>query len=374
METRKAKVMGEPIRVAAIQAKGRTISYKVGGAAEALRCVQTNLDELTALAERAAEQGCQIIAFPEDTLGTLEWEAGHWDEVADLLCPAEQAMLARFGAVAKKYGVTLICCNDCVEEGIVYNTAFLLGRDGQEIGRYHKVQPTLAEQARSRGDSFPVFEVPGIGTIGLCICYDMVFPETTRALALNGADIVFHLTMGGAALASQEVSLAAFRTRAVENFIYIVVAFRGGGSMVLSPKGEILADGGREPDAIVIADIDLSSGREAGDALGGLTSDFRARLFRERTPAAYGVLLDENPPILQKLKDVPVPTVEEAARLFAEGITTGADAFYEADRWLAEGKVEEAHRRFEELAAHFGTLWIGRASRERLAKIAEHGS
>ncbi len=139
--------------------------------------------------------------------------------------------------------------------------------------------------------------------------------------------------------------------------------------MIISPKGEILADGGREPDAIVTADIDLASGRDAGDALGGITTDFRARLFRERVPGAYGILMDEHPPILDKLRDISVPSHEEAAALCAEGLTTGADAFYEAERWLSEGKIEDARRRFEELSRHFGTIWIGRVSRDRLRDL-----
>lgn len=357
-------------RVAAIQAKRRTISYKVATVGKALEQVRDNLDELTALAERAAEMGCHIIAFPEDTLGTLEWEAGHWDESPELLALAGHEMLTRFGEVAAKHGVYIICCNDCVEDGLIYNTAILLGRDGQEIGRYHKVNLPLSEKARTPGTHFPVFEAPGIGTIGMCICYDMTFPETTRALALAGADIVFHLTMGGASLAGSDASLAAFKTRAADNFIYVVVAFRGGGSMVISPKGEILADGSGGADAIVTADIDPTSGRDAGDALGGITTDFRARLFRERVPSAYGILMDEHPPVLDKLKDIPVPSPEEAAALFAEGLTTGADAFYEAERWLSEGKIEEAQSRFEELSERFGTIWIGRASRDRLENLS----
>jgi predicted amidohydrolase len=366
--------MTEFVRVAAIQTKLRTISYKVATVREALEHVRNNLDELTVLAERAAETGCQIIAFPEDTLGTLEWEAGHWDESGELLASAEQQMLTRFGQIAASHGVYIICCNDCAEEDLVYNTAILLGRDGRELGRYHKVNLPIHEQARTPGTHFPVFEAPGIGTIGMCICYDMVFPETTRALALAGADIVFHLTMGGASMAHSDASLAAFRTRAADNFIYVVVAFRNGGSMVIGPKGEILADGGKEPDAIVTADIDLTSGRDAGDALGGITSDFRARLFRERVPSAYGILMDEHPPILDKLKDIYVPSSEEAAKLCAEGLTTGADAFYEAERWLSEGKFEEARQRFEKLYQHFGTIWIGRVSRDRLKKLAANDS
>ena len=362
--------MKQTVKVAAIQARQRLISYGVPTASEALKEIRANLGELVGLAERAAEMGCQIAAFPEDTLGAIEWEAGHWDEAAELLRPAEQEMLARFGQVAAEHGMYIICGSDTVESGRVYCSAILIGRDGKEIGRYHKVHPPIVERT-TPGEGFPVFEAPGLGTVGMCICYDITMPETTRALALAGADLVFHVTMGGASLASAEASRACFRARAAENYIYLVVAHRGGGSLIISPQGEILAEGGREPDAIVTADIDVAGGREAGDAHGGLTSDFRARLFRERNPSAYGMLLRQHPPILDKLTDIHVPSREEAAALAAEAFTTGPAAFYEAERWLAEGRREEARRQFEDLAERFGTTWIGRASRERLEGIAE---
>ena len=356
------------IRVAALQPKRRTLSFKLSYP-EALEQVRRNLDELAGLAEAAARQGCQIAAFPEDTLGTLEWEAGNPGQLHAFLREAESLILERLGAVAAQHQMPIACCNDCAEGPDIYNTAILLGANGREIGRYHKVQPTLGESSRKRGTSFPVFEVPGIGTVGMCICYDILFPETTRALALAGADLVFHLTLGGASMGIPEADLAAFRTRASENFIYLVVAFRGGGSMIIGPKGEILAEGGNVQDAVVAADIDPAGGREAGDSLGGLTADFRARLFRERNPQAYAILTDPHPPALDKLRHIPVPSIEVASTLMAEGLTTGAEAFYEADRWLADGQTEAARTRFEELAAHFGTAWIGRVSRERLEKL-----
>jgi len=358
------------IRVAAIQTKNRTIKYTTPFN-DALDLVRSNLDDLVDLAEKAKEEGCDIIAFPEDTLGTLQWTAGHEEEAVDFLGGAQVEMLQRLGEAAGRLEMNIICCNDCPDEkGALYNTSILLGSDGTEIGRYRKVQPTLSERSRERGTDFPVFEVPGIGTIGLCICYDMLFPETTRALALAGADIVFDSTLGGAAMASREVSRGAFRTRAAENFIYLVVAWRGGGSMVIDPKGEILAErpGG---DEIIYADIDLHGGREAGDALGGLTSDYRARLFRERNPRAYAILVDPEPPALTKLKDVYVPSIKEAARLMNEGLTTGADAFNEADQMLKDGKKDEARKRFEELSESFGTIWIGNSARKRLQEMDE---
>lgn len=361
--------MKQTIKVAAIQAKRRLISYKVH-LKEALNQVRANLDILVALAERAAKMGCQIVAFPEDTPGAIVWEAGHQDETTEFLRSVEQEILTRLGEVAAKHGMYIICGSDTIEDGRVYCSAILIGRDGKEIGRYHKVHPPLHERS-TPGKGFPVFDAPGVGTVGMCICYDITMPETTRALTLAGADIVFHITMGGASMASADASLACFKARAVENYIYLVSAHRSGGSLIISPKGEILAEGGQNPDAIVTADIDLAGGREAGDAHGGITSDFRARLFRERTPSAYSILLEEHPPIIDKLKDIYVPTREEAGALAAEAFTTGPDAFYEAERWLAEGKTKEAKRRFEELAERFGTTWIGRASRERLKKIAE---
>ena len=53
--------------------------------------------------------------------------------------------------------------------------------------------------------------------------------------------------------------------------------------------------------------------------------------------------------------------------MFNEALTTGADAFYEAEEWQKEGRLLEARARFEQLSERFGTAWIGRASRERLA-------
>jgi len=362
--------MVRTIKVAAIQAKQRLISYKEPTVEAAFRQVRGSLDILVSLAEQAAAMDCDIIAFPEDTPGTITWEAGHPDEITEFLRLTEQEMLTRFGQVAAEHGVCIIFGSDTVEDGEIYCSAILIGRDGKEIGRFHKVHPPLHERSKP-GDSFPVFEVPGIGGVGMCICYDITMPETTRALMLAGADIVFHITMGGASMVGGDASLTCFKARAIENYIYLVVAHRSGGSMIISPRGEILAEGGQKPDAIITADVDLSAGREAGDAHGGVTTDFRARLFRERNPRAYGILMEEHPPILDKLKDIYVPTKEEAMALGAEAFTTGPDAFYEAERWLSEGKNDEAKQRFEELAERFGTTWIGRASRDRLKKMAE---
>src|SRR5439155_22787696 len=111
--------------------------------------------------------------------------------------------------------------------------------------------------------------------------------------ALAGADGSFIPATGGQPIGDGDINLAAFRTRAVENFVYLIVSQRGGGSMIISPQGKILAEG-KGPDDVAMADIDPFGGREGGDAMNH-QADMRARLFRERSPAAFSILIDPSP-------------------------------------------------------------------------------
>ena len=161
-------------------------------------------------------------------------------------------MIERLGSTAARHKMYLVVCSDLTEsDGGTYNTAFLLGRDGKEIGRYHKVCPAWSEAGvRQRGRSFPVFPTPDLGTAGMLICYDLVVPETARCLALAGADIIFFPTMGGAAIGDDDIGVQALRVRAAENFIWLVIAQRGSGAMIISPQGKIVATA-EGPDGLV---------------------------------------------------------------------------------------------------------------------------
>jgi predicted amidohydrolase YtcJ/predicted amidohydrolase len=359
------------VRIGAAQPRSRLIDWHLSGE-QALVEVDKSLGELEQIVNRAAAEGCDALALPEDTLGLLHWEMGHKAQLRDVLPEAVGRMLARLGRAAAAHRMYIVCCNDTADPDRTYrNTAFLLGRDGRLIGHYDKVNPTIHESDRKRGTGFPVFETPDLGGVGILICYDMVMPESSRCLALGGADIIFVPTLGGAAMGGDpdseenDISLAAFRTRAVENFVYLVVAKRGGGSMIISPQGKVLAEG-KGPDGIAIADIDPFGGREAGDAL-NFQADMRARLFRERNPAAYGILVDPNPPALKKL---PVTiTVGQAVSVGARTLTVGSERFEAAEALLREGKTSEAIRAFEQLSVDFPGTWIDRAARKHLTSL-----
>jgi hypothetical protein len=266
----------------------------------------------------------------------------------------------------------LICCNDTLEtDGLLRNTAFFLGRDGHEIGRYHKVGLPLHEQIKQPGDRFPLFPTPDLGNVGLLICYDMVFPETARCLALAGADIIFVPTEGGAAFGSPDLSRAAFRTRAVENFTWIVVSWGGGnqntGSMIISPQGEILVDE-REPGALAIADIDPTGRRQAAD-FANTQEDMRARLFRERRPATYALLTDPHPPVLDQLPPIAYGPAIEIADRFGRAFTVGHVHWDAAEELVRRGDTAEAIQAYRAIQAEYPGTWFDRMAGARLAEL-----
>jgi hypothetical protein len=279
-------------------------------------------------------------------------------------------MLDRLGRAAAEHRMYLVVCSDAIEpDGRTCNTASLLGRDGREIGRYRKVNRPLGEQGRTRGREFPVFPTRDLGPVGMLICYDMVFPEAARCLALGGSDIIFHPTLGGAAIGDDDIRLAAFHTRDAENLVYLVVAMRGHGSMIISPRGRVLATTD-QPDGLAVADIDPSGGRAGGDAF-NTQADMRGRLFRERVPEAYGILTEREPPVLAKVPSN--VTAEEAVRIAATVLTTGEERFKEAEALARAGKTREAIRLFERLCEECRTSWIDRAARERLRALRPPG-
>ncbi|MBI2924991.1 MAG: hypothetical protein HYY24_04705 [Verrucomicrobia bacterium] len=360
------------VRVAAVQAQRRVIDFRLAQSADVLTHVDKNLTELERIVHQAGAQKCDALAFPEDTLGLLNWTGVNEAAAKEVLPAAVKRMLDRLGRAAASHRMFLIVCSDHLEaDGGMYNTAFFLGRDGKEIGRYHKVCPTWSESGpRKRGSSFPVFPTPDLGTVGMLICYDLVMPETARSLALAGADLIFFPTMGGATIGDDDIGEQALRVRAVENFVWLIVAHRGSGAMIISPQGKIVARA-EGPDGFAIADIDPFGGREGGDAMNH-QRDMRARLFRERNPAAFGLLTDSNPPVLSK---VPIDlTSGEAGRIAARVLTVGEEEFKAADALARAGETRDAIAAFQRLRAEYPASWIDRVAQDRLAKLQPAGA
>jgi regulator of protease activity HflC (stomatin/prohibitin superfamily) len=93
----------------------------------------------------------------------------------------------------------------------------------------------------------------------------------------------------------------------------------------------------------------------------------RARLFRERNPAAFGILSEPNPPVLAK---VPATiTEQEAVRMAQRVLTVGEEEFRAAAALANQGKTAEAIAAFTRLRREYRDSWIDRVAAERLAKL-----
>lgn len=149
-------------------------------------------------------------------------------------------------------------------DGRIYNTAPVIDPQGQVVARYRKMFPFYPyEQGVTPGAEFVVFDVPGIARVGVSICYDMWFPETTRTLAWLGAEVILHPTMTNTI--DREVELSIARASAATNqcwFVDINVAgdLGFGRSGIYGPGGDIVheAGSGRE---IIAAELDVEAVR-----------------------------------------------------------------------------------------------------------------
>lgn len=194
-----------------------------------------NMEEASEYVWMAARAGADIVSFPETYPGL--WRAPvDWTPVADL------------GELAGRAGVHII--GGYIEPADVpdkcFNSLSLFGPEGKELGRYRRTTPNIDPWIYRDGDlwgfewaravELPVFKT-SIGTIGLAICSEVYVPEIARALALQGADLLFF----PAGTVGPSYSLFhTWRTliwaRAIENLVCTAIS-----SNVVGPEGDGLA-------------------------------------------------------------------------------------------------------------------------------------
>jgi predicted amidohydrolase len=185
------------------------------------------------------------------------------------------------------------------------------------------------------GDDFPVFNLD-FGCVGVAICHDLSFPESTRVMALRGAEVIVWPTWWSGW--GEELCYAVIRSRAIDNGAWLVTASFGipdeqawrpgmilGRSGVIGPDGVILSSVGRYV-GMAITEIDLDKPRLAHAFAWGEEGDFWTSVLADRRPDAYGAITATNlviaaeTPSERKLRAVrgqipitPLPTATPAA-------------------------------------------------------------
>jgi predicted amidohydrolase len=184
--------------------------------------------------------------------------------------------------------------------GRVRNTAVVVGPDGL-LGEYRKSHlPYLGvDRFVSPGDGpYEVHDTP-VGRLGVQICFDLRFPELTRSLALDGAEIVCHPTNWPVQVRDLPDFLT--RARAAENRVFLLTANRMdsengatfcGKSQIVDPLGRQLAIAGEDEEVVLVADIELEEARQK--TMVAKAGSYEMPIWQQRRPELYGRLVTQD--------------------------------------------------------------------------------
>lgn len=242
-------------------------------------------------------------AVGEDNIGRIATRIAHtkhrypWVDVILLpeLCAFGPAPLyaqpmpgdaeMRFQEIARLNKVWIVAGSLFERVGeLIYNTAPIIDPHGVVVARYRKMFPFMPyEHDVASGAQFVTFDIGGVATAGVSICYDMWFGETTRTLAAMGAEIILHPTMTDTV--DREIELSIARASAATNQCYFfdinsVGEFGNGQSIVVDPSGYVLHQAGVGEEVIPIR-VDLERVRdERRNGMRGLGQPLKS--FRDR--------------------------------------------------------------------------------------------
>jgi len=262
---------------------------------------QAMIDKHVVLIEQAASKGVQVLCLQEIFYGPYfcAEEQTKWYETAERI--PEGPTIKLMQELAKKHQMVLVV--PIYEEemtGVFYNTAAVIDERGKYLGKYRKhhiphCHPGFWEKFYFKPGNlgYPVFQTT-FGRIGVYICYDRHFPEGARALGLNGAEIVFNPSATVAGLSEYLWKLEQ-PAHAVANQYFVGAINRVGvekpwcigefygTSYFCDPRGQILVQGSRDQDEVIVADLDLDKIREVRNVW---------QFFRDRRPESYSALLE----------------------------------------------------------------------------------
>jgi predicted amidohydrolase len=251
---------------------------------------------MLALMEKAHRKGCELIVFPELALTTFfpRWYSEDQDEIDawfEAAMPGNETQPLFTAARDYGMGFHLGYAELTRENGEIhrYNTAILVDKTGEIVAKYRKVHlPGHDELDANRkfqhlekryfevGNlGFPVWRTMS-GVLGMCICNDRRWPETYRVMGLQGVEMVLlgYNTPTVNSQSDESPHLRMFHNHvtmqsgAYQNSTWVVgVAKAGcedgfdmmGGSVIIAPSGEIVAQCRTLEDELVVADCDLDA-------------------------------------------------------------------------------------------------------------------
>jgi predicted amidohydrolase len=228
---------------------------------------QANVEEFGRWIDRAAREKPDVICLPEGT--TMVGTGLTYAQAAE---PIPGPTSERLGEMAREHNCYIEACYNERDGRGVYNTAILLDRKGELVGKYRKAYLPREEVdgGVTPGDDCPVFDTD-FGKVGMMICWDVQYVEPAQLMALKGAEIILLPIWGG--------NETLMKARAIENQVFLVSCGYDVPSWIIDPEGKVLAEASKDSEdgsSVAIAEVDLSK-RYEEPWLG----DMRARFAKE---------------------------------------------------------------------------------------------
>lgn len=258
--------------------------------------VAFNREVVIARLQEAAKRGAQLIIFPECVISGYAFDS--LDEARPHAEPVPGPTTDALSAACRELGVFTAFGMLERDGDRVFNACPLIGPDGL-IANYRKIHlPYLGvDRFTTPGDRpFAVYDIGGL-KVGLSICYDGSFPETTRVLMLQGADLVVLPTNWPAGAESTVRHLV--QCRALENHLYYAAVNRVGvergtrfigQSKLVNVNGELLASAGESDEEIILAEIDPERARNK--QIVRIPGKFMLHRANDRRPEMYGPIVE----------------------------------------------------------------------------------
>ena len=228
--------------------------------------VESNLDKLSSMIEEAPD--FDLLVLPELANSGYVFSSKSELVKASEIIP-DGIFVEKLSEITKSRN-SVIVCGICEKKGAdFYNSSVLIGPDGF-IGKYQKIHLFDREKLFFQPGNGPLISYEAKGMkIGMLVCFDWIFPEATRVLALEGIDILAH-----SANLVLPYSQTAMLARSIENRIFTITSNRigteknggielsfTGQSQITSPKMELLASTGVDTEEIKIVEIDIELAR-----------------------------------------------------------------------------------------------------------------
>ena len=246
------------------------------------------------MAESALKTGAELVFFPE----CFQYAGDSCDSPRVLAETYAEGWQKSCSALAKKYHAYVVPWDyHIAEDGKVYNTSYVLDRDGNFVGRYCKCNLTYKEHMSgiSCGREIPVFDLD-IGKVGIMICFDNYFPEVAAALGNKGAELILYPLYGDTLNPQWELKM---RTRAIDHSLYVAscqidsrrnVSFTG----IVDPEGNVISRLTTD-NSYTVTEIDLKrrviTNTSCSKAIVG--EDLRKYLHKCRNARAFSSLSEE---------------------------------------------------------------------------------